>query len=190
MSSQPGEHGRPNANVEYLLKGGVSCDECLKVLISNWRALLQSAFAPFFRGMWTEGLDITYCFICANPEQYLSPTTPFASKYRRRQVLRFTSIINQMIDMNLCVALDMSEINRHFVHNRFSVPKADGTFCPVDDYSVLNEFVWCDKCKMDNLKTFCQRVQEGDWLYFWDLEKCYHQIPMSPSRPRTPLFVL
>lgn len=75
----------------------------------------------------------------------------------------------------------MPEINRYFVHLRSTVPKPDVSVRPVGNYSVVNEFIRCDKFKMESLKTICEKVHEGDWLYFLHLEKCYTQTPMSPK---------
>ena len=63
-----------------------------------------------------------------------------------------------------------------FYSRIFMVQKPDGSFRPIIDLSKLNQFVTCQKFKMNNLSLVISALQPGTWAVKIDLKDAYFHV--------------
>ena len=67
-----------------------------------------------------------------------------------------------------------------FYSRLFLVPKPNGTWRPVIDLSLLNDFIYIPTFKMDTPQLIRQSLHPQSWVYSLDLTDAYFHIPIHP----------
>ena len=84
--------------------------------------------------------------------------------------------LRHMLDTGLIEEAMRSD--RTFVSHLFFKEKANGSFRPILNLSVLNEYIKYYHFKMEEVDVVVQALEKGDWLTSIDLKQAFHSIPI------------
>lgn len=138
----------------------------LKYYVNEWKAITKDRYVL----QLVKGAKLPFH---TKPSQNVVPKLKTFSKEERAS-----------INLSICKLLKSKAIEPsvnepdEFISNVFVVPKQDGGFRLVIDLRELNQFIECPHFKMEDYRTACSLIRQGDYLAVVDQKEAYHAIPV------------
>lgn len=151
----------------------------------NWTLLSPKTTTVFHTGILENGLDVTLYFKKDEFGKVVWPKQSFQVKqalyYMQCTTPKFKIAVNEMIRDGIAREMPFEGLDDYFFNHRFPVDKPDGSVRPVGNYRALNKYIFAEHFKMESMKTVRELIRPNDWMCYWDLKKCYFQIPLAEN---------